>query len=220
MDLARSIHAGWQRGISATRTGRDILTAMSRETVGNVRGSPIALSPLGRRAAERRSLDYRVYVRLPALYRLLAAAFARLPTRSRLRRRVIARTVGLGYAAGNRRDFDVVLLGLDPGIEYRPSVDLMPPDLEPVFYGHDGYLRLWRYWLDAFTGFGWQPEEILDCGGDLFLVRTRQRGRGSGSGVPVSEPVFQLFKLRRGLVVQQEDFLDRSKALEAAGRRE
>jgi hypothetical protein len=36
----------------------------------------------------------------------------------------------------------------------------------------------------------------------------------------VSEPVFQLFKLRRGLVVRQEDFLDRSKALEAAGLRE
>ena len=45
---------------------------------------------------------------------------------------------------------------------------------------------------------------------------TQQRGRGSGSGVVVSEPVFQLFTLRRGLVVRQEDFLDRSEALEAA----
>jgi hypothetical protein len=33
----------------------------------------------------------------------------------------------------------------------------------------------------------------------------------------VSEPVFQLFTTRRGLVVRQEDFLDRAKALEAAG---
>jgi hypothetical protein len=29
--------------------------------------------------------------------------------------------------------------------------------------------------------------------------------------------VFQLFKVRRGLVVRQEDFLDRSEALKAAG---
>jgi hypothetical protein len=36
----------------------------------------------------------------------------------------------------------------------------------------------------------------------------------------VSEPVFQLFTVRRGLVVRQEDFLDRSKALEAAAPRE
>jgi hypothetical protein len=33
------------------------------------------------------------------------------------------------------------------------------------------------------------------------------------------EPVFQSFTLRRGLVVRQEDFLDRSQAL-AAGARE
>lgn len=55
---------------------------------------------------------------------------------------------------------------------------------------------------------------------DTLLVTTRQRGHGSGSGVAVSEPVFQLFRFRRGLVVRQEDFLDRSKALEAAGLKE
>jgi SnoaL-like protein len=189
---------------------------MSRETVESVRGSPIAVSPLNQRALQRRSFDYQLWVRVPALYRLLTATLARLPTQSRVRRRMLARGVRLAYAAGNRRDFDVVLLGLDPAIEYRPSGDLMPPDLETVFYGHDGYLRLWRYWLDAFADIGWQPEAILDFG-DSFLVITQQRGRGSGSGVPVSEPVFQLFKLRRGLVVRQDDFLDRSKALEAAG---
>jgi ketosteroid isomerase-like protein len=99
------------------------------------------------------------------------------------------------------------------------SGDLLPPDLETVFYGHDGYRQLWRYWLDAFEDIRWDPEEILDFG-DKFLVTTQQRGRGSGSGVAVSEPVFQLFTVRRGLVVRQEDFLDRSKALEAVGLRE
>jgi SnoaL-like domain len=127
---------------------------------------------------------------------------------------MLARAVGLAYAAANRRDFDLVLVGWDPRSEYHPSGDLLPPDLEAVFYGHDGYRQLWRYWLDAFEDIRWDPEEILDFG-DTFVVTTQQRGRGSGSGVAVSEPVFQLFKLRRGLVVRQEDFLDRSKALEA-----
>jgi hypothetical protein len=36
--------------------------------------------------------------------------------------------------------------------------------------------------------------------------------------VGVSEPVFQLFTLRRGLVIRQEDFLNRAEALEAASR--
>ena len=189
---------------------------MSQGNVEVVRGARIAVPPLSERAAQRRTLDQRVYVRFPAVYRLLADLLLRLPPRSRLRRLMLARTVGLAYAAANRRDFDSVLIGWDAGSEYHPSGDLLPPDLETVFYGHDGYRQLWRYWLDAFQDIRWDPEEIFDFG-DKFLVKTQQRGRGSGSGVAVSEPVFQLFTVRRGLVVRQEDFLDRSKALEAAG---
>jgi ketosteroid isomerase-like protein len=180
--------------------------------------SRIVLPPPSEGASQRRSLDERLFVRFPALYRRLADAFMRLPP-SRLRRSMVAHRVGRAYAAANRRDFDVVLVGWDPASEYHPSGDLMPPDLEPVFHGHEGYLQLWRYWLDAFEDIRWDPEEMLDFG-DTFLVTAQQRGHGSGSGVAVSKPVFQLFKLRRGLVVRQEDFLDRSKALEAAGLRE
>jgi ketosteroid isomerase-like protein len=192
---------------------------MSQENVEIVRGARIALAPLSERARPRRTLDQRLFARFPALYRLLADAFMRLPPRSRLRRLMLARVMGRAYAAANRRDFDLVLVGWDPGSEYHPSSDLLPPDLEAVFYGHDGYRQLWRYWLDAFEDIRWDPEEILDLG-DKVLVTTQQRGHGSGSGVAVSEPVFQLFTFRRGLVVRQEDFLDRSKALEAAGLRE
>ena len=192
---------------------------MPHESIEIVRGARIALPRLSERATQRRSLDQRLYVRVPALYRLLAGSVMRLPPRSRLRRLMLARSVGLAYAAANRRDFDLVLLGWDPGSEYHPSGDLLPPDLETVFYGHDGYLQLWRYWLDAFGDIRWDPEEILDFG-DRLLVTAQQRGRGSGSGVAVSESVFQLFTVRRGLVVRQEDFLDRSKALEAAAPRE
>jgi ketosteroid isomerase-like protein len=192
---------------------------MSHEDVEILRGARIALQPLSERASQRRSLDQRLVVRFPGLYRLLADGFMRLPPRSRLRRWILVRNVGMAYAAANRRDFDSVLVGWDPASEYRPSSDLMPPDLETIFYGHDGYRQLWRYWLDAFEDIRWDPKEILDFG-DRFLVRAQQRGRGSGSGVAVSEPVFQLFTLRRGLVVRQEDFLDRSKALEAVGLRD
>jgi hypothetical protein len=188
---------------------------MSPENVESVPGARVVLRPLSERARQRRTLDQRLILRFPAFYRLLSGVLMRLPPRSRLRRSMLARAVGLAYAAANRRDFDLVLVGWDPGSEYHPSGDLLPPDLEAVFYGHDGYRQLWRYWLDAFDDIRWDPEEILDFG-DRFLVTTQQSGRGSGSGVAVSEPVFQLFTLRAGLVVRQEDFLDRSKALEAA----
>jgi ketosteroid isomerase-like protein len=109
----------------------------------------------------------------------------------------------------------VALVGFDPEIEYRPSADLMPPDLGAVSHGHDGFLQLWRYWFEAFEDLRWDPEEILDFG-DKVLVTTQQRGHGSGSGVAVSKPVFQLFGFRAGLVVRQDDFLDHAEALEAA----
>jgi hypothetical protein len=65
---------------------------------------------------------------------------------------------------------------------------------------------------------GWDPEEVIDFG-EKFLVTAQQSGHGSGSGVAVSEPIFQLFTLRRGLVIRQEDFRERSDALEAAAPR-
>jgi hypothetical protein len=49
----------------------------------------------------------------------------------------------------------------------------MPPDLETVFYGHDGYLQLWRYWPDAFDDIRWDPEEILYLGDTLLVTLSR-----------------------------------------------
>jgi hypothetical protein len=192
---------------------------MSQENVEIVRGARIALPPLSERASQHRTLDERLFVRFPALYRLLADALMRLPPRSRLRRLMLARLVGRAYAAANRQDFELVLTGLDPEFEYRPRAGLIAPDQDAVFYGHDGYRRLWRTWLDAFEDLRYEPEEVLDLG-DMYLVTAQMRGHGSGSGVPVGLQLFQLFNLRRGLVAWQQDFGNRSEALEAAGLRE
>src|SRR5215207_650515 len=134
--------------------------AMSHENVEGVRAVRIALDPLSERASLSRTLDERLSVRFPGVYRLLADAFTRLRPRSRLRRLLIARRVRHAYAAANRRDFELVLTGWDPRSEYRPSADLTPPDVEPVFHGHDGMRQLWRYWLDAFQDIRWDPQEI------------------------------------------------------------
>jgi ketosteroid isomerase-like protein len=129
---------------------------------------------------------------------------------------LFARVVRRGYAAANRRDWEVLVMGLDPGIEFHPRQDLLAPGQAAVFYGHAGYRELWRIWLDAFEDLQLEPEEVLDLG-DTFLVMTRLKAHGSGSGVPMDQPFVQLFKLQRGLVVWQRDFRDRSEALEAAG---
>jgi hypothetical protein len=55
---------------------------------------------------KRRTLDERIFVRFPALFRRVAAFWSRLPLRSRLRRLILLRLVALGTSAANRRDFD------------------------------------------------------------------------------------------------------------------
>jgi ketosteroid isomerase-like protein len=188
---------------------------MSPEKAEVVHGTRIELPRLNERACQRRSLDERFYVRFPSFCRLLAAGVLRLPPRFPVRRLMLARSIARAYAAANRRDFELILiLNDDDPYEYRPSPDLLPPDMEAVYHGHDGYRRFWRLWLDAFQDIRWDPEEIVDFG-EKALVSTRQSGRGSSSGIAVSEPVFQLFTFRRGLVIRQEDFLDRDEALEA-----
>ncbi|MEA2448947.1 MAG: SnoaL-like polyketide cyclase [Thermoleophilaceae bacterium] len=185
---------------------------------GDVAGATRTVVPrLSERARRRRSVDQRLYARFPGLYRISAGAFMRLSPRSRLRRLMLGLTMSRAYAAANRRDFDLVLVAWDAESDYRPSSELMPPDMETVFHGHDGYRRLWRYWLDAFDDIRWEPEEMLDFG-HRILVTAQQQGRGSGSGVPVTQRVFQLFTMSGGLVVRQDDFLDRAQAIEAARR--
>src|SRR5689334_18257045 len=113
---------------------------MSQENVDVVRGVRM---PLARKTRSRRTLDERILVRFPALSRLLLACWARLPQHSRLRRVLLLQRIRQGYAAANRRDFDLVLTGLDPGIEYRPG-EAWQFAFDPRYHGHDGYLQVWR----------------------------------------------------------------------------
>jgi hypothetical protein len=90
-----------------------------QENVPVLRGARYPVSLPSARAGQRRALDERLFVRFPALYRLLAERVIRLPLRSRLRRMMLTRIAGRGVAAANRRDFDVLLYGFDPVIELR-----------------------------------------------------------------------------------------------------
>ena len=178
--------------------------------------SRIPLRRLSEREVSRRSLSERVLVRFPGPSTRLLGAILGLPRGSRIRRQAVTQWVARGYAAANRRDFAVLLAGIAPEHEYRPSREIMPPDLGGPTRGHDGYLRMWSYWLDAFEDIRYEPDEVIDFG-NRFLVTVRQVGHGSGSGVGLSQPVYQLLTIRGGRTVLQEDFVDRDEALHAAG---
>lgn len=182
--------------------------------------SGIRIRPTGLNTTrQHRTLDERVFVRLPALYRGFASLWSRLPRHSRLRRLILLRITAQATSAANRRDFDLLLTGFDPEIDYRVvggPWGMVAPDVLGHHHGHAGYREVWREVLEAFEDWTLEPEELIDLGHRLFSA-TRMSGHGTGSGVPVSRSSFQVYTFRRGLVVKQEDFGDRGEALEAAG---
>ena len=185
---------------------------MSQENVETVRGVRISLK--GRERRQRRTLDERIVVRFPVLARLLSAAWARLPRHSRLRRAMLVRSVRRGYAAVSRRDFDVLVTGLDPVIELHPIA--MVPDMDAIYHGHAGYREAWRALLESFEDLRLDPQELLDFG-ERLLVTVDWSGHGAGSGVSIAQQGFQLFTMRQGLIVRHDDFFDRAAALKAVG---
>jgi ketosteroid isomerase-like protein len=73
-------------------------------------------------------------------------------------------------------------------------------------------------WFQAFPFEEWQVEldELID-NGDQVIAMSRQRGRGATSGVGAELEQAHIFTLRNGATVHVESYLDRTKALKAAG---
>jgi len=178
----------------------------------------IRIPPTGLNTTRRhRTFDERLVVRFPALSQLAGAFVFRLPMRSRLRRRLLRRRIAQAASAVNRRDFDLLLTGFDPEFDWHIAAGAgAVPELVGHHHGHAAYLEVWRHMLEPFDDLTAEPEELIDAGHRLFSV-TRMSGHGTGSGAPVSQRLFQVLTLRRGLVVKEEDFASREEAFEAAG---
>jgi hypothetical protein len=126
---------------------------MSQESVEVASGVRSAVSRSSQKASRHRSLDERIFVRFPSLYRALAGRLFQLPPRSRLRRLILDRVARRAVAAANRRDLEVLLYGVHPAIEFElpdsPEGGYVPPDLTGVHRGHAGYRYMWEGMLEA-----------------------------------------------------------------------
>jgi ketosteroid isomerase-like protein len=193
---------------------------MSQENVEVLRGVRITLPPLSERAAQRRTLDERLYVRFPTLLPRLVSAVLRLRTRSRLRRVLLSRLIRRGWAASDRGDLGLCLCGYDPDVEISwPETGSMAiPDLRGTYRGHEGFRRVWRG-MHAPWKLEVRPQEVIDVGDRLLFIADLS-ARGKGSGVPIGGSLICLFTYRAGRIVREQYFNTREEALEAAGLRE
>ena len=87
-----------------------------------------------------------------------------------------------------------------------------------IYTGYDEIRAFMADWFSAFEFDEWEMEveELFDCGDQVLSILT-QRGRGASSGAEVSVEFAQLFTLRSGKIVRIDNYLDRRRALEAAG---
>src|SRR5205807_4532626 len=123
------------------------------------------------RAGERgpssgsRTFDERLMVRLPGVYRMLAAlVWGLLSPRWRLRRALLCRQQVSAYAAASRRDWELMLVryARDVGVEFDP--DLEPLGLSGIHRGHDGLMRMIETFQEAWDQPEFRPAMVLDMG--------------------------------------------------------
>ena len=103
---------------------------------------------------------------------------------------------------------------LAPDVTFRAA---MPANF--VAQGLEQTARLMLEFLDQWSDYRIETEELEDLGEDSVLVVGRQRGRGKLSGAEADYPIFVLFKFRENEVIGVYLEGTRDAALEAAGLR-
>jgi ketosteroid isomerase-like protein len=83
--------------------------------------------------------------------------------------------------------------------------------------GREGMVEFMRTWMEDFSDYDFEIEEIIDAGENRVVATQRQVGTGKASGAPVEMHTAAIFKLDSRQVVRIDLFLDPAKALEAAG---
>jgi uncharacterized protein len=106
-----------------------------------------------------------------------------------------------------------VLGYFDPNCEYRPVEE------DDAIRGHEELIEWTERWLEAWSSYSDQIEEIID-GGEIVLAVVSISGRGRTSGAQIRQRFFHVFEMREGRILRLREYLDRDSALEAAGLRE
>jgi ketosteroid isomerase-like protein len=114
---------------------------------------------------------------------------------------------------------DEVARRLAPDVEWHHNVGIGTP-LEGIYRGRAEVLELFEAIRDSFGVGRFELEEVRDLSSTEVLVLGQLRLEGRGSGVAVTTPFGAVMEIIDGLATRQRYWTDRTRALEAAGRRE
>ena len=109
-------------------------------------------------------------------------------------------------------DFEAALAAYHPEV----AVDATARPEGHIYRGRDGIVEAMRVWRGAWDDWTGEVDELIDAGNKVLMV-LRESGTGKGSGADVSQDTFFLLTLEEGLIVRSQIFVNRHRALEAAG---
>jgi ketosteroid isomerase-like protein len=117
------------------------------------------------------------------------------------------------YESLNQGDVEAAVDVCDPAVEVYKDPDVvavLPPR------GHAEVAQYLRSWLDTWDLFQTQPEEFIEAG-DQIVSFVQLRARGKGSRFDIEEQVADVFTVKGEKIASLRLYVDRQKALEAAG---
>jgi ketosteroid isomerase-like protein len=113
------------------------------------------------------------------------------------------------FSALDDNQFEEVAGFFDPEVEWSPT--------EGTFHGIEGVVKSFLEWMEPWDEHTIDPEEFIESGDDRVLATIHLTGRGEQSGVEINQRFFQLYTLRGGRITRMVEYVDRARALEAAG---
>jgi ketosteroid isomerase-like protein len=116
-------------------------------------------------------------------------------------------------AAFNSRDIDSVAGELDPDVELHEWPEA--PGSQS-YRGPDGVRRAIDSWFETWEWMRVEVEDIVEVG-DHVLFTLHQRAKGKGSEAEVEVRSFNVYTFRDGKVTRIQLFIERDRALAAAG---
>lgn len=178
-----------------------------------------ALPRMALRGKKRRPVEDWFAVHFPALATRINAwssrMILRMPRRSRLRQRLVEFAARRAFNAIGRGDLAVLRTINHADVIYDLSRWGWPED--SLYQGLDGLVRFNEQWIGQWTepNFDVISVEELDEPG-VLLIHLNLRGIGRTSGVDVEMDIFELVRMRDGLVWRNTFFRNRVEAIEVS----
>ena len=117
-----------------------------------------------------------------------------------------------GLDAINTGDTDAMVQAADPEIRFVPR----RAPVMGAYVGHDGMREFISDNQENLEVFRVTPDEVIDAGDRVVIIGTLLV-RGRGSGIEMSFPTATVTTVRNGRIVHFEEFVERDRAIAAAG---